>query len=321
LPRIPSTATVLATGCSGFLGRHCLDELVRAGFRVHALSRHTSRPPMAGVTWHEIDLMAGGTADALVATLRPTHLLHLAWIVTPALYRYAPENLDWLQASLALVRAFGEHGGRRFVGVGSASEYRPDDLPCREDETPVAPVTLYARCKSALWAATEACAQHYGFSAGWGRIFVPYGPGDPAGRLIPSLIAAFSAGRPIDVTDGSQIRDFIFAPDAAAMLVHLLGTPEATGAFNIGTGRGVAVRQIIEWVADRFNAHDLVRVGARRKNDDEPLSLIADMTKVRHVLDWQPPTSLESGLEQLMPIAASAALGLGFGHGIDSCAS
>src|SRR5262245_7009587 len=101
LPSVPSTATILATGCTGFLGRHCLNELVRAGFHVHAVSRHASRPPVAGVTWHEADLIAAGAADTLVASLRPTHLLHLAWVATPVLYRHTAENLDWLQASLA----------------------------------------------------------------------------------------------------------------------------------------------------------------------------------------------------------------------------
>jgi hypothetical protein len=61
----------------------------------------------------------------LIATLRPSHLLHLAWVTAPDRYRYAPENLDWLGASLALVKNFGKQGGQRFVGAGSSAEYAP----------------------------------------------------------------------------------------------------------------------------------------------------------------------------------------------------
>jgi nucleoside-diphosphate-sugar epimerase len=265
--------------------------------------------------------MDTAAARALVAALRPTHLLHLAWITTPGRYRHAPENLDWLQASLALVQVFGESGGQRFVGLGSASEYRGGASPCREDVTPIAPTTLYGRCKAAFWTAAEACAQQRGFSACWCRVFVPFGPGDPPGRLIPSLIAAFRAGQPIDVTDGVQVRDFVYAPDVASLVVRLLAVPKATGAFNVGTGRGVAVRQVIEWIADRFNAHDLVRLGAHPKRDDEPLSLVADMAKVRRVLGWHAPTSLESGLEQMFFRTNAASPGLSPGHGVGSCAS
>ena len=75
--------------------------------------------------------------------------------------------------------------------------------------------------------ATEAYAQRYGFSAAWGRVFLPYGPGDEPHRLIPSLLAALSAGTPINVTDGSQVRDFVYAADVADLLARLLPTPEA----------------------------------------------------------------------------------------------
>jgi nucleoside-diphosphate-sugar epimerase len=154
--------------------------------------------------------------------------------------------------------------------------------------------------------AAEACAQRYGFSTAWGRVFVPYGPGDPLQRLIPSLIAAFSAGQQINVTDGRQIRDFIYAPDVAALLVRLLEQQDATGAFNVGTGRGVSVRQVIELVADRYNARDLVRLGARSKREDEPLYLVADMSKVQRVLHWSAPTSIEDGLERLTRTSATS---------------
>ncbi len=287
MPSRSETATVLATGCSGFLGRHCLEALVRHGFRVHAVSRAArTDQPADKIAWHNLDLQSRGPVERLIATLRPTHLLHLAWVTTPDVYRYAPENLDWLDASLALVRSFGEHGGQRFVGVGSCAEYGAGAGACVEDGTPIRPVTVYGQCKAAFWMATQAYAQRYGFSAAWGRVFLPYGQGDEPHRLIPSLLAALTAGTPINVTDGSQIRDFVCAADVAELLVRLLATPEARGAYNIGTGRGIAVRQVIEWVADHFRARELVHFGTRPRRDDEPPSLVADMAKIERVLGW-----------------------------------
>src|SRR5262249_22812122 len=155
--------------------------------------------------------------------------------------RYAGENLDWLQASLALVKTFGEQGGQRFVGTGSCAEYAAARGACAEDTTPIRPASLYGQCKAAFWAGAEAYARHYGFSAAWGRVFVPYGPGDEPRRLLPSLLTALSAGKSIDVTAGSQVRDFVYATDVADLLVRLLGTPQATGAYNVGTGHGTTV--------------------------------------------------------------------------------
>jgi nucleoside-diphosphate-sugar epimerase len=116
VPNPPGMTTVLATGCSGFLGRHCAAALVRHGFKLHGVSRTRQGEATDGITWHKLVLQTGGATEQLIATLRPSHLLHLAWVTAPDRYRHAAENLDWMEASLALVKAFAKHGGRRFVG-------------------------------------------------------------------------------------------------------------------------------------------------------------------------------------------------------------
>jgi hypothetical protein len=62
----------------------------------------------------------------LIAKIGPTHLLHGAWIPTPRIYGHSPENVTWLQSSIATAEAFGAHGGTRCVGIGSSAEYSPD---------------------------------------------------------------------------------------------------------------------------------------------------------------------------------------------------
>ena len=320
MPDRPEIATVLVTGGSGFLGRHCLEALVRHGFRVHAASR-TCRDTVAdGIIWHHLNLHDREAVERLMSSLRPSHLLHLAWITTPNRYQYAPENLDWLEASLALLRSFGEQGGQRFVGVGSSAEYDVGAGPCAEECTPIRPASLYGQCKAACWMATEAYALRYGFSAAWARVFLPYGPGDAPQRLIPSLLRALAAGTPINVTDGSQVRDFVHVTDIAELLGRLMAMPQAKGAFNVGTGRGITVRQVIERAAGHFHGRELVSFGARPQRDDEPPSLVADMAKVQRVFHWHAATSLEDGLERLLLEASSAAPNPSRG-GVGSCAS
>ncbi len=290
---------VLVTGATGFIGRHILERVQSAGFdEIHAVCRH---PPAEGgmVTWHAADLRDPAAAARLVAGVRPSHLLHAAWIATPGAYLQAAENLDWLASGLALARAFGEAGGRRFLGVGSSAEYAPGEAPCREDETPIRPASVYGKCKAACWQAIEAAAQHHGFSAAWGRVFLPYGPGDAPQRLIPSVLAALCRGQPVETSHGRQLRDFIFAPDAAALLVGLLDRSE-TGAFNIGTGRGVAVRAAIEALAEPFGARELLRFGARPLAAGEPMHLVADMEKTRRALPGVEPREFADGLARIL---------------------
>jgi nucleoside-diphosphate-sugar epimerase len=290
---------VLITGPSGFIGRHCLQRLRQEDCEIHAVNRAGVGESNDRVVWHAGDLRDGAQAAALVARVRPTHLLHGAWIATPRLYAHSTDNVDWLQSGIALAAAFGAHGGIRFVGIGSSAEYEPGEFPCSEDETPIRPATIYGKCKAACWLAAQAAAQHYGFSAAWGRLFLPYGPGDPAERLVPTVLAALRAGKPAQTTHGMQQRGFIYAPDAADLLVRLLLSGE-NGAFNIGTGQATTVRSVVEYLATRCGRPDLAQFGALAAAATEPSLLVADTKKVHSRLSWSAAMDVWSGLDHML---------------------
>jgi nucleoside-diphosphate-sugar epimerase len=113
---------VLITGPSGFIGTHCLRRLLAGDCEIHAVNRAGAGERADRVTWHGADLRDAAQAAALVVKVRPTHLLHCAWVATPRVYAQSPENADWLQSGTALAEAFGAHGGVRFVGVGTSAE-------------------------------------------------------------------------------------------------------------------------------------------------------------------------------------------------------
>jgi nucleoside-diphosphate-sugar epimerase len=290
---------VLITGPSGFIGTHCLLRLLAEDCEIHAVNRAGAGEYSNRVTWHGADLRDAAQAAALVVKIRPTHLLHCAWVATPRVYVHSPENADWLQSGIALAFAFGAHGGVRFVGVGSSAEYDPGDTLCVEDQTPIRPATIYGKCKAACWLAIQAAAQQHGFSAAWGRLFLPYGPGDPPQRLVPTMLAALRAGKPVPTTHGMQQRDFIYAPDAGDLLVRLLLSAES-GAFNVGTGRATTIRSVIEYLASRCGKPGLPQFGAIAPARGEPPFLVADMMKVRDRLSWSAPTDVRYGLDEIL---------------------
>ena len=287
---------VLITGPSGFIGTHCLRRLLAEDIEIHAVNRTGVGVGNGRVAWYAADMRDAGAAIALIHRIRPTHLLHCAWMATPKVYADSPQNLEWLSSGSAMLSAFGAAGGVRFVGIGSSAEYDPTDSPCLEDETPIRPASIYGKCKAAFWLAAQAASQVYGFSAAWGRLFLPYGPGDPAQRLIPHLLVSLAAGRTVQMTQGAQQRDFIYAPDAADLIVRIVLSSEA-GAFNVATGRGTAVRSIAEYLASRYGCPDLLQFGAVENVRAEPSVLIGDMTKVSRRLGWSAPTGVFEGLD------------------------
>jgi nucleoside-diphosphate-sugar epimerase len=293
---------VLITGPSGFIGTHCLRRLLGEDCEIHAVNRTGTGEHNEHVAWHAADLRDATQAVSLVTKVRPSHILHCAWVATPRVYINSPENLDWLQSGVALAAAFGANGGVRFVGVGSSAEYDPADTPCVEDETLIRPATIYGKCKAACWLAIQAVALHHGFSAAWGRLFLPYGPGDPPQRLVPTVLAALRAGKPVPTTLGTQRKDFIYAPDAADLFIRLLLSAQS-GAFNVGTGRATTIRSVIEYLASRCGKPELPQFGAITTPPSEPTFLVADMAKVRDQLSWSAPTDVRHGLDEILSCA------------------
>lgn len=289
----------MLTGATGFLGRHCLAVVTGSAASVHAVCRHPAPLAFTHVTWHAADLRDPRQVRDLIGTVRPTHLLHCAWMAVPGRFWTDPDNTLWLDAGIAMLEAFGQVRGQRFVGVGTCAEYdwRADRFV--EDETPIEPATLYGRTKAALAERAREMAASYGFSSAWGRVFLPYGPCDARQRLIPTVLDALAHGRTVDLSDGTQERDFIFAGDVADLLTRLLAS-DAQGAFNVGTGQGSSVRRVVEGLADRFGGRDLLRFGALPQRSDEPQHLVADMSKVRRVLGWHAATDIEAGLERVV---------------------
>ena len=286
--------TAVVTGATGFIGRGSLQPLLERGFEVHAVSsRQTDPDTNPGVYWHQHDLLDAATAEALMAQLTPTHLLHLAWYATPGLFWQSPANLDWVGASLRLLRAFGAHGGQRAVLAGTCAEYAWDERTvCSETETPCNPATLYGTSKHALRLIAERYATQAGVSLAWGRVFFVFGPHEDPARLGGSVAAALVRGEKALCSDGRQLRDFLYSEDLADAFVALLDS-SVEGAVNMASGQTTPIRGLVEALASAAGRPDLPQFGGRATPDGEPLELLADVARLRDEVGWSPPAGLE----------------------------
>ncbi|WP_028062468.1 NAD-dependent epimerase/dehydratase family protein [Solirubrobacter soli] len=283
---------VLLTGATGFLGRHVAGRLLAAGHEVHAVT--TGEPRDDALVWHRADLLA---ATDVVPTVRPEVLVHLAWYVEHGKFWSAPENVRWVEASLALLRAFAAAGGQRAVLAGTCAEYDWTDLGdrCEELATPLRPATLYGAAKHGLHTVAAGFAEQAGFELAWGRIFFIYGAGEPAGRLVPGVGRALLAGEQVPTTRGDQVRDFLHVSDAAAAFAAL-ASGHVTGPVNIGSGEPVAVREVVERLAAIAGAPELPRFGALPERPGDPPRLVADARRLREEVGVVPLVGLDEGL-------------------------
>ena len=300
---------ILVTGGAGYIGSHAVKHFLARGHDV----------------WVYDNLSAGHRAavppDRLVVgdlaeTHRLDHLLvekRIEAAVHFAAFAYVGESVNHpgkyyqnnLVNTLHLLEAVRRHGIGRFVFSSTCATYGlPQRVPITEDE-PQKPINPYGNTKLAVERALAdyAAAHDWGFAAL--RYFNAAGASpdgaigedhDPETHLIPLVLQAVLGRRPaVEVfgtdyptPDGTCVRDYIHVDDLAE--AHLLAlealAPGKHLHYNLGTGRGYSVREVIR-VAEEVTGEPVpVKEGPRRPGD--PPVLVASADKVRRELDWRP---------------------------------
>ncbi len=195
----------------------------------------------------------------------------------------------------APVRAARALAVDRVIYLSSGECYGVAPLPYREDG-PALGTSAYAQAKLAGERALTAVVGPGALAL---RIAVGYGPGQASTMLIPSLVAALRAGRPIALTAGLQTRDFVFVDDVAAAVVAALAVDDAA-IINIGSGEETRVRDLCLAVADALGAPAaLLGFGALELRPGEAMRYVLDVALAARVLGWRPITPLAAGVARL----------------------
>jgi nucleoside-diphosphate-sugar epimerase len=258
------TGVVLLTGACGFVGHQVLRALAESGVQVRAVVRDGKQGNLAALEVIETvvptpDLFAE-SADWWADVCKGVDtVIHVAWYAKHGEYLQSPKNFDCLAGTLNLSKGAILANVRRFVGIGTCIEYDLSDGVLSVD-TPLKPLTPYAGAKAATFMALSQWLPLQNVEFAWCRLFYLYGEGEDARRLVPYLRTKLGAGEPVELTSGTQIRDFLDVCEAGRMVVEVaLGNEQ--GAVNICSGIPVKVRELAEQVADEYGRRDLLRFG------------------------------------------------------------
>jgi nucleoside-diphosphate-sugar epimerase len=288
---------VLVTGASGFIGRHTLPLLAEYGYEVHAVFNSNRPISDSKYNWHKASILESVDIENILCEVKPEYLLHLAWETEHGKFWNSQENYKWVSASLNLVEKFKMYGGKRLVAAGSCAEYEPQSDNYNEELTPINPSSVYGKCKYEFYSQLRSYARNNDLSFAWGRIFYLYGQNENANRLVPLVIRSLLLNQMTKTSHGNQVRDYLHVEDVASAFVKILDS-ELTGAINIASGISLTLNELTKTIAAKIGKEDLLQIGALPVKENEPAFIVADVSRLKNELFWQPKYNMSSGLDK-----------------------
>ncbi|MBV9891715.1 MAG: NAD(P)-dependent oxidoreductase [Rhizobacter sp.] len=290
---------VAVSGATGFVGRHVVAALERAGVEPTLWLSPSSEPPEA---WRRhrvtrIDLHAR-PRDAFAQLGAPDALIHLAWQGLPnygSLHHFEREA----PAHYAALKSLLEQGLGGLVVAGTCFEYGMQSGPLDEAK-PALPANAYALAKDTLRRELEQLQLERTFALTWARLFYLYGDGQAATALWPQLRRAAESGSPtFAMSGGEQLRDYLPVEQAAAHLVALALQRRGHGVVNVCSGQPVSVRSLVErWIAER-GWSIRPELGRYPYPAHEPMAFWGDATKLRRCLSGEAsPAAYDRGQKE-----------------------
>jgi UDP-glucose 4-epimerase len=252
-------AETLVLGANGFVGSHLVDALANAGHSVRAFDRYSSKDPVYNE--HEkVEMFVGdylNKGDLNAALKDIDYLFHFISTTTPITAENDP-TIDIetnIKTSVELFKLCVENDIKRviFASTGGAiyGNSETGGRPHNEFDR-AAPVSPYAIGKLAIENYLEYFDRKHGLSSVSLRISNPYGERQPLHRkqgVIPIFLDNIAESKPLTVYgDGSMVRDYIYVKDMAKMIVGMFDNKNAQNLYNIGSGRGNSINELLEMV-------------------------------------------------------------------------
>jgi len=303
---------VFISGAGGFVGSHLVEALVKAGSRVRALVHYNSRNDWGVLEdldkkiLKEVEVIAGDIrdGDGIRWMIKDQEVIfHLAALIgIPYSYVNPKDVIETnISGSLNLLLAALDTDIEKFVHTSTSEVYGTAKYVPMDEKHPLNPQSPYAASK--VSADQLALSFHCSFSLPVGiiRPFNIYGPRQSARAVIPNIIMQGFEGKKIKLGSLFPTRDLTYVEDAVKGFIRFAQSDNTTGeVVNLGTNREVSISELIDLIGRKISKDLQVKLEKRRirPQKSEVEKLVADTSRAKKLLNWDPKTGLEKGIEK-----------------------
>ena len=304
-----SIATVLVTGAAGGIGWAVTQLLCERGFHVVACDDFTTgvqRKEQPGITWEHLDV-----ADADLAKRLSAYSIHA---VVHCAARLADRSMQEPSAdvrtncfgSMQIFEWCARAKVERVLFLSSSAVYGEQPAEPIRETAPVHPGTIYCVSKLACEGFLKVLEAGYGLRWTVLRLFPTYGGGHKPSKtqgILNVMLTQLLAGNEI-IVKGSleRVRDLVYVEDTARAIVDALSAPSTLGGiFNVGTGQGHTVRDMIYLLAEALDRRpESLQLREMPGTPGDPRYNVADISNIQAAVGFTPKFPLEKGIERIV---------------------
>lgn len=286
---------ILVTGASGFIGRQLIKALVSKDCEITGINyQHPNDFQHEHVKFVRMNLLDSNEVENFFKHNSFDSMIHMAWYGDAKCHSHNI-NIEWLAASMNLLKHFYETGGKKVLIAGSVSEYDFSYGYLSEELTPLNNKSLYGQSKAALYNVAKTFCKQNDIEFKWARIFNLYGQNERPQRLMPSVINSCLKGEDVKVSDCLKFQDYLHLEDTVAGIIDLFYS-NIQGAVNICSGQPTQLRTIVNKIAELTNFKGKILWGAIPAAFGDDV-VVGNNEKLKS-LGWTPKYTLEEGLKQ-----------------------
>ena len=295
-----NTPHLLVIGGTGFIGHHLLRAAHQRGWQITSVSLNppSSERLVEGVRYLHFDLTDLSTVNNHLDE-DFEYVVNLGGYINHQLFQEGGSTLieTHFRALQNLVKILPRRRLKRFVQIGSSDEYGNATAPQHEDQREQS-ISPYSFAKVACTHFLQMLNRSENFPAVTLRLFLTYGPGQDISRFLPQIIRGCLDDATFPTSAGEQLRDFCYVDDSVQAILQALTHPEVEGdVFNVASGIPVSIREMVEKVRNITGSGN-PQYGEVSYRNGENMSLYANISKAKRILNWQSTTNLDKGLKK-----------------------
>ncbi len=284
----------------GFIGKHLAQYAKNKGYDVFILSLNSSNDAIEGINFLQADITSLENLKEILTGLDFEYVINTSGYVDHAEYSNGGRHIieQHFTCVLNLVSCLERNKLKTFIQLGSSDEYGASPAPQSEDlrESPISP---YSLGKTAATHFLQMLHKTEEFPSVILRFFLVYGPTQDSNRFLPGVLTSILKDESFPVSKGEQLRDFCYIDDITKGILKALDVPDAKGeVINLASGQVVSIRNVLEKLIKVTKSKAAPQFGALPYRNGENMSLYADITKAKKLLDWSPEISFDEGISR-----------------------